>query len=230
MAENKTKALINAIKWPSIILIIMWTVKCMEIFGHISFSAWGVWPRHKEGLIGILTGPFIHGSFGHLINNSIPFFVAGVIISYFYRSIAIPAIILIWTLTGGLVWAFAKPAFHIGASGVVYGMVSFIFWAGFFNRDRRSIVLALIILFLYSGMFYGVLPNQPGVSWESHLLGGLTGILTAYIFKSRREPEDDDWGDSNEVDFYFDNDTFRKTKNERLLEKDNSNFWYSNRS
>src|SRR5690606_20893347 len=104
-------------------------------------------------------------------NNSVPFLVGATIISFFYRRIAFGAILLIWLLTGALVWVFAKPAYHIGASGVVYGMISFIFWAGLFNRDRQSIVLSLIILFVYSGMFYGVLPNQPGVSWESHLLG-----------------------------------------------------------
>src|SRR5690625_7988464 len=92
------------------------------------------------------------------------------VIIHFYKKISAPVIALIWLLTGFLVWIFAKPAYHIGASGLVYGMVSFIFWTGLFNQDRRSIVLALVMLFLYGGMFIGILPDKPGVSWESHLI------------------------------------------------------------
>lgn len=210
MSENNTKLFINALKNPLYILLIMWVLKTLEIFAGVSFAQWGIYPRYSSGLWGIITGPFIHGSVGHLINNSIPFFVTGVIIFYFYRKVAYAAIPMIWLLTGFLVWLFGKSAFHIGASGVVYGMVSFIFWAGIFNRDRRSIVLALIILFLYSGMFYGVLPNQPNVSWESHLLGGIVGILTAYLFKQKPEPPQD-W-EEEEEEFYFTADTFAQKR------------------
>lgn len=210
---SPTQKLLNAAQWPVYMIIIMWISKLLEIFGGMHFSNWGIWPRHMEGLWGIWAAPLIHGSMGHLINNSVPFFVTGLIIFYFYKRIALPTVAIIWTLTGLLVWIFGKPAFHIGASGVVYGMVSFIFWTGIFNRDRKSIVLALIILFLYSGMFYGVLPNQPGVSWESHLLGGIVGILVAYLFKNREENLDE-W-DEEESDYFFDPDTFSTTKQER---------------
>lgn len=213
MEEEQGKiSLLKAARWPIYLLLIMWILEIMEYFTGIQLVNYGILPRYLSGLMGIITSPFIHGTFGHLISNSIPFLVGATIIIYFYERIAFAAIVIIWLLTGALVWIFAKPAFHIGASGVVYGMVSFIFWAGIFNRDRQSIVLSLIILFVYSGMFYGVLPNQPGVSWESHLLGGMVGILTAYILRMPRE-EEDPWDDETPPRYFFNEDTFTHYRN-----------------
>ncbi len=208
--ERRQISLLKAAKWPFYILILMWVLEILKYLFGIQLVEYGILPRYISGLKGIITGPLIHGSFGHLANNSVPFLVGATTIIYFYQRIAVPVISLIWILTGILVWVFAKTAFHIGASGVVYGMISFIFWAGFFNRDRQSIVLSLIILFAYSGMFYGVLPNQPGVSWESHLLGGLVGILVAFLFRIPKE-EEDPWDDDDDTPprHFFREDTFQ---------------------
>lgn len=210
MEESRHKrSIFTAAKWPFYLLIVMWTLEIMKHFLGFQFTTYGILPRYLSGLKGIITGPFIHGSFGHLINNSVPFLVGATMIIYFYRRVAFAAIVLIWILTGALVWMFAKPAFHIGASGVVYGMISYIFWAGIFNRDRQSIVLSLIVLFVYSGMFYGILPTQPGVSWESHLLGGLVGILVAYLLRTPKV-EEDPWEDEAPPRHYFDENTFNR--------------------
>lgn len=208
MEEEKNKrSFIRAARWPLYILFVMWAMEILKHITGLQFTSCGILPRYITGLKGVITSPLIHGSYGHLLNNSIPFFIGATLIIYFYQKISFAIIIMIWILTGILVWIFAKPAFHIGASGVVYGMISFIFWAGVFNRDRQSIVLSLIILFLYSGMFYGVLPNQPGVSWESHLLGGFVGILTAYVFRIPKEKEDP-WDDDQPSTPYFKEGTF----------------------
>ncbi len=208
--EEQKRSLLRAAKWPLYILLVMWALEIMKHLTGFQLTDYGILPRYIIGLKGIITAPLIHGSYGHLLNNSIPFFVGATLIFYFYQRVAFAVITLIWILTGILVWIFAKPAYHIGASGVVYGMISFIFWAGVFNRDRQSIVLSLIILFLYSGMFYGVLPNQPGVSWESHLLGGLVGILAAYLFRIPKE-EEDPWDDDESPQPYFQENTFKRT-------------------
>src|SRR5690606_37006837 len=212
MEENSPKiTLLQAARWPLYILMVMWILEVAKHILGIQTAEYGILPRYFSGLKGIITGPFIHGSFGHLLNNSVPFLVGATIIIYFYQRISLLAISLIWILTGALVWFFAKTAFHIGASGVVYGMISFIFWAGFFNRDRQSIVLSLVILFIFSGMFYGVLPNQPGVSWESHLLGGLVGILVAFLLRSPKV-EDEPW-DEEPPKYFFKEDTFEDQPN-----------------
>lgn len=210
--EQRKYTVFDAARWPLILLIVMWSLQILKSLTGLDMGTYGILPRYVSGLKGIIAGPLIHGSYGHLINNSVPFLVGATIIAYFYRKIALSAILLIWLLTGALVWVFAKPAFHIGASGVVYGMISFIFWAGLFNRDRQSIVLSLIILFVYSGMFYGVLPNQPGVSWESHLLGGMVGILTAWLLRIPRQ-EEDPWEDESTPHYYFDEHTFHRYRN-----------------
>lgn len=210
--EQKKYTILDAAKWPLILLMVMWILQILKSVLGLDMGTYGILPRYVSGLKGIIASPFIHGSYGHLINNSVPFLVGATIITYFYRRIALSAILLIWLLTGALVWVFAKPAFHIGASGVVYGMISFIFWAGLFNRDRQSIVLSLIILFVYSGMFYGVLPNQPGVSWESHLLGGMVGILTAWLLRIPYQGEDP-WEDEQPPHYYFDEHTFHRYRN-----------------
>lgn len=207
MEEKQNKwSLLRAARWPLYLLFVMWVLEILKHVTGLQFTNYGILPRYMTGLKGIITAPLIHGSYGHLLNNSIPFLVGATLIVYFYQKTAFAIITIIWVLTGTLVWIFAKPAFHIGTSGVVYGMISFIFWAGVFNRDRQSIVLSLVILFLYSGMFYGVLPNQPGVSWESHLLGGLVGILTAYIFRIPKE--EDPWDEDQPPQLYFREGTF----------------------
>lgn len=211
MEEKKSIALKiwERARGPLILLMFMWAIRIFESVTRISMGSYGILPRRLSGLKGILTAPLIHGSYSHLFNNTIPFLVASVVIVFFYKRISGLVIALIWLITGFLVWLFAKPAYHIGASGVVYGMVSFIFWTGLFNRDRKSIVLALIMLFLYSGMFIGILPDQPGISWESHLLGGLTGILVAYLFRIPRE-EDPEEEDAPPAAPFFRSDTFQE--------------------
>jgi len=144
---------------------------------------------------------------------------------------------MIYLLTGLAVWGFARPVFHIGASGVVYGFVSFIFWTGIFRRNIKSIVLALIVTFLYSGYIMGILPNQEGISWESHLLGGIVGIFTSYWYKDEIEVDEEEavpsWeqdrqaGIVEEEQFFLKRDAFEKTKQERIQEQrdENNSIW-----
>jgi membrane associated rhomboid family serine protease len=167
----------------------------------------------------------------HLINNSVPLFVGLAMILFFYKRVATRAIILIYLLTGLGVWMFGRTVLHIGASGVIYGFISFIFWNGIFRRNIKSIVLALIILMLYSGMFLGILPNQPGISWESHLIGAIVGILVSFIFRQQLESDEARFVEEDEPvyiqdadeDFFLDRDTFEKTKSQRT----NQNDWFS---
>ena len=185
---------------------------------------YGIMSRRIWGLQGILTGPLVHGSWGHLASNTFPLFVLTAMTLYFYRKVAMRAFWTIYLLTGVSVWLFARPVSHIGASGVVYGLVSFIFWNGVFRRSLRSIMLAAIVMILYSGMFMGILPEQEGISWESHLLGSLVGIFTSFWFKSELEEEEerpeDPFADerNQEKQYFLPRDIFEKTKAERFAE------------
>lgn len=182
---------------------------------------WGIFPREIDGLIGIITAPLVHGSWEHLISNSVPLFVTTTMIHFFYKRVAWPSFFLIYLLTGSAVWMFGRSVYHIGASGVVYGLIAFIFGSGIFRRNIKSIILALVVTILYSGYLGGVLPFQEGISWESHLLGGIVGVLIAWFMKGiieKDEEQHDPWADEEhaEKEHFLPRDTFQKTKEERL--------------
>ncbi|MDH3269179.1 MAG: rhomboid family intramembrane serine protease [Ignavibacteria bacterium] len=171
----------------------------------------GLLPRNFIGLLGIVTSPLIHADFSHLISNTIPLTILGVIIFSFYPKVSYILFIFIYILTGLLVWMFARQVYHIGASGLVYGFVSFLFFSGIFRRDNKSIALALVITFLYGGLVWGMIPGLKGISWESHLFGAITGLLAAYMFRKIDPPtkkydwedEPDDF-DVNELEVSYD--------------------------
>lgn len=219
--ENRP-AFLDSLILPLFGAILMWTIHIIAFVGQFDLSSFGVYPKSVEGLIGILTAPLIHSDFQHLTSNTFPFLFLSWMITYFYKEVAIKSIGLIYILSGIMVWCFARQVYHIGASGVVYGLVAFVFWSGLFVKDVRSIVLALIVTMLYSGMFFGVLPNQEGISWESHLFGALVGIAVAFMMKSQIEPERkyDDWDkiDDTNKEFFLPQDTFDKTKAEKAQE------------
>ncbi|MCX6291440.1 MAG: rhomboid family intramembrane serine protease [Bacteroidetes bacterium] len=143
----------------------------------------GILPRQAEGLIGIITAPFIHANYDHLLSNTLPLLVVGSGLIYFYREIAFRMISLIWLFTGFWVWIAARPDSHIGASGLIYGFVVFLFFSGIFRKDRRLLSISLLVTFLYGGMVWGILPVDQTISWESHLFGSLAGILCAVYFR-----------------------------------------------
>ena len=222
MSTSKSSHFYRSIRFPALILLIMWTIQGLQVATGLSLGWLGVYPRHIVGIKGIFTSPFIHSQdWMHIFNNSVPLFVGLAMIAFFFKRVAYQVIFLIYFLTGLGVWLFGRTVLHIGASGVVYGLISFIFWSGIFRRDVRSIVLALIILLLYSGMFLGVLPNQPGISWESHLIGGIVGILVSYMFRHSVEEEEEiavasELEESSREGFFLNPDTFEQTKEERL--------------
>ena len=221
--EKSAKKFVSALKFSALVLAVIWIVHIWTQATGISLSRYGIFPRESDGLIGILTAPLIHGSWEHLISNSAPLLVTTVMISFFYKRVAIPSFFFIYLLTGSAVWLFGRSVYHIGASGVVYGLVAFIFWSGIFRRNIKSIILALIVIILYSGYLGGILPLKEGISWESHLMGGIVGIIVAYLFKGmieRDHDRSDPWADeeNEEKQFYLPRDTFEKTKQERQLE------------
>ncbi|MBP6680470.1 MAG: rhomboid family intramembrane serine protease [Saprospiraceae bacterium] len=179
----------------------------------------GVFPREVDGLPGILTGPLIHGSWEHLFSNSVSFIMLGAVLFWFYPRIALRSIIWLYLLSGFGIWISGQPfSYHIGASGIVYGMVSLVFWSGVFRRNVKSIVLALIILVMYAGFFEGIVPGKEGISWEGHLSGAIAGILLAFVY--RRDVEEDEVvpeveEEVEERHYYLPRDTFDMTMAER---------------
>ena len=173
----------NSIKLPLLLLASFWIIKLIEIGTGNNFGDYGIYPRTIEGLKGILFSPFLHGSFLHLISNTFPFFILGTTLIFFYPKIYVKVFIAIFLLTGFGVWLIARPAFHIGASGVIYGFAGFLIFSGIFKREFKSILISIAIVIFYGGLVWGIFPGILGISWESHLVGALVGVLCAYIFR-----------------------------------------------
>lgn len=224
MIEQETKKILNALYFPAFFVGAMWAIHIFGIIFSKQLNVYGIYPRHIEGLKGILFSPLIHGDFQHLISNSVPMLMLSFVTFLFYRRVAVVSIALIYVLTGFAVWLFAKSAYHIGASGVIYGLVSFVFWNGIFRRNMKSIILALCVVVLYSGYFLGIVPGEKGISWESHLFGALVGILISFVFKGVIEEDEKErpnpWAHEafEGEKFFLQRDAFTMTKVERAEE------------
>jgi membrane associated rhomboid family serine protease len=147
----------------------------------------GIRPRDPHGLIGILTAPFVHGSFEHLMSNTLPLAILTGLALYAYPRATRFALPFIWIFSGLGVWLFARPSTHVGISGIVHGLMFFVFLLGVFRRDRLGIAIALLVFFLYGGMVLTVLPRDPDISFEYHLFGAIAGLIAA-IALFRRDP------------------------------------------
>jgi len=161
----------------------LWLVKVMESLLSFDLGVLGIHPRSLVGTVGIITGPLVHGDFHHLMSNSLPLIFLGIGVFYFYNKIALEVFFGIYFFTSFWVWIVARDAYHIGASGIVYGLASFLLFSGLFRKDSRSIAISLIVIFLYGGMAYGLFPINEEISWESHLLGSIGGLVAAFYYR-----------------------------------------------
>jgi len=181
--QQQFKFTTGVIGYPILFVLLIWLVFWFEIRFDVVLNSYGVYPGTLKGLRGIIFSPFIHGDIKHLYSNTIPLFVLSAALFYFYRKIAWKVVIFGIVLSGLLTWLIGRPANHIGASGLIYVLVSFTFFKGIFAKHYRLIALSLIVVFLYGSMVWGTLPIKEGVSWEGHLSGMITGLLFAIIFR-----------------------------------------------
>ena len=168
---------------------LMWYVFLLAEYFEANLTPLGLYPRRVFGLLGILTTPLIHGDLMHLLSNSFPLLILPAIILISYPRLSVRIFVWTYLLTGLGVWIFSRPAYHVGASGIVYGLVSFVFFSGVFRRDRGAVALSLIIIFLYGSMLYGLFPSEERISWESHAIGGVMGMVLAFWYRNVDLPE-----------------------------------------
>jgi len=178
------KKLLLSMLIPGIFIFLMWLVKITEVLLEIDLSDHGIYPLTVRGLPGIIFSPLIHGDFNHLFNNSLPLFFLSTALFYFYSEVAVKVFIWTYFLTGLMVWLAGRDAWHIGASGLVYGLASFLFFSGIIRKHFRLIALSLLIVFLYGSMVWGLFPGvYKNVSWESHMLGFFSGVILALWYR-----------------------------------------------
>lgn len=170
-------------------VVLMWVIEGVNLFLGHALSRWGIEPRTLSGLIGIPLAPFLHVGPLHLLSNTIPMVVLGLLVAARGRDDFLNATVFI-ILIGGLgVWLLGTHAHHVGASGLVFGYFGYLVARGYIERSLTGILIAGITLFLYGGIVWGVLPLWRGVSWESHLFGLLAGVLAARAVKERTPEE-----------------------------------------
>ena len=206
--QAEQKQILKSFLPPFIFIIVLWIVKGAEIYLRWDLGFLGVYPRHLEGLKGIITMPFIHGDFKHLFSNSVPLLILGAALIYFYKEIALRVFLWIWFLDGLWLWLGGRENYHIGASGIVYGLSAFLFLSGLIRKDTRLIAISMLVVFLYGGLVWGMFPDFLGaqVSWEAHLYGAVAGALCAYVYRKegpQRKQYDWETEEENAEDLIF---------------------------
>lgn len=185
--------IVLASAYPLFFIFTLYVIKTLEIGMGWDFSHIGIYPQEKKGIIGILTSPMIHSGFSHLLANTLPIFFLSWCLFYFYRSIAPAIFFIIWIGEGLIVFLIGKPGWHIGASGIIYGLAFFLFFSGILRKHVPLIAISLLVTFLYGSLVWRMIPHlsPSNISWEGHLGGAIMGTLCAFAF-SRYGPQKPD--------------------------------------
>lgn len=199
------KKFLGSLAIPALLAAIMLTVKVIETAFGIDMSRWGIAPQTAHGLIGALTLPFLHGSWEHLLTNIVPVLVLGTALYYCYPTLANRVMLITWIFSGLLTWCIGAPgSTHVGASALIYGLNLFLIVSGFIRRNRQLTVISLIMVFLYGGFIWGMIPalaKPQNISWEGHLSGAIVGIVLALILRKKGpQKEEHHWDDDQDDD------------------------------
>ncbi|MBN2778726.1 MAG: rhomboid family intramembrane serine protease [Bacteroidales bacterium] len=185
ISDSKTelKKMLLATVIPASFIFLFWMIYLLEISLNISFSEYGLRPREVSQWFGVLTMPFLHGGFEHIIANTTSFLVLGSLLFYFYNDNAIQIFIWSYVLSGIFTWLIGRDSIHIGASAMIYAFAGYIFTAGIISKNIRHMAIALVVVFLYGSMIWGIFPMNNNVSWEGHLSGFAVGIGLAFMIR-----------------------------------------------
>ena len=172
-----------ALKMALLLLGFLWMILILDSVLGLGLTRFGLRPGHIEGLIGVFTAPLLHGGVKHLFSNSLPLTISLTMILYLYPRSSLRVIPVIWIGSGVLAWFIGRDSLHFGASGLVYGLLAYVFVGGILRMDMRSVAVSVMVWFLYGGMIWGVLPIRPNMSWELHLSGAILGVALAIGFR-----------------------------------------------
>lgn len=202
---NLNKKPLSLIKYSLLFVLIIWCVYIFEVSFGYNFTKWGIKPKDLDGLKGVLFSPWIHSDIQHLYNNTIPLFLLSTALYVFYKK-HFWWVVGIGIIASGLItWGIGRPAYHIGASGLIYVLASFLFFKGVVSRYYRLIALSLSIVFFYGSMIWYVFPVKEGMSWEGHLAGLIVGALLSLLIKlnikkeAKYEWQREDYDESNDL-------------------------------
>ena len=184
---TEKRKLIYSVVFPLFLLFLMFSVSLIESVEAGDWYWLGIRPLSVEGLLGIVTMPFKHGGWNHLLNNAPSFLVLSVAMFYFYRPIGYKVFFTIYFLSTTGLWLLARDAWHVGASGLIYGLASFLFVSGVHRRHIPLMAISMLVVFMYGSMVWGIfpMPQFRNQSWEGHYWGMLAGVITAFLYKDQ---------------------------------------------
>jgi len=184
-ASVERKKLLLSMLIPFLFVSLMWLVKAVEYLFQADLYFLGIFPGRLTALTGILSSPFIHADIEHLFNNTLPLLILGTALFYFYSQVAFRVLFWLFLLTGLAVWLTGRPSWHIGASGIIYGLAVFLFISGIIRRHIPLMGLSLLVVFLYGEMVWGLFPGfRLNISWESHMLGAVAGLMLSIWYRN----------------------------------------------
>lgn len=195
----------------------------------LDLNRFGLYPGVWQGLSGLIATPLLHGDMGHLVGNSLPLLVLGTALNYFYRGPNRSVWIWSYVLPSLMIWFFARPAYHIGASGLIYALASFLFFSGIFRRNRNLLAVSLLVVFLYGGLTWGMFPFEEQISWEAHAAGAFTGLILSVIYRNQGPPLPAPWTWEEEED-PGPEDSGDQPNREEQTNGPGDAFWVSNHS
>lgn len=169
---------------PFLFVLLIWFIFWIDQKFMLDLYHFGIFPRHFDGLWGVIASPLLHGSLTHISNNTLPILALGMGLFFFYPRIASKVVIVSWVISGFAVWIIGRESYHIGASSLIYALAGFIFLSGVLRRQGNLLALSLLVVFLYGGLIWGLFPMKDNVSWEAHLAGGLVGFGLALYFRN----------------------------------------------
>lgn len=198
---EEKRRFIHSLIFPAFFLLLIWLVKFFEVSMELDFVSAGVMPRKLDGLPGVMLSPLIHSDWKHLVDNSIPTFLLSLALFYFYREISYRIFFMIYIFGGILLWIVGREAYHIGASGIIYGLAAFLFTSGLIRKVTNLMAISLLVVFLYGSLVWGLLPFDYKVSWEGHLMGVIVGVALAILYRDQGpEPYKPSWELEEEMD------------------------------
>jgi membrane associated rhomboid family serine protease len=182
--EEKNK-IVNAVFYPILFVLVIGLIHFTQFVFNLDFYWLGIYPQKLSAIGGVVSSVLIHGNFNHLFNNAIPLLILGSALFYFYKPIALKVVVWIILMGGFWTWVLARESYHIGASGLIYGLFSFLLLSGFIRLNKQLISLSFFVVIVYGSMVWGIFPVKLNISYEAHFWGFISGIILAIFYRKQ---------------------------------------------
>lgn len=201
MEKEEKNRILNAIIYPILFVILIGLIHLIQFVFSLDFYWLGIYPHKLSAIGGIVSSVFIHGNFNHLFNNAVPLLILGSALFYFYKPIALKVVVWIVLMGGFWTWIMARESYHIGASGLIYGLFSFLLLSGFIRLNKQLISLSFFVVIVYGSMVWGIFPVKLNISYEAHFWGFVSGIILAVFYRKQGlQKEVFVWEEDEEID------------------------------